>query len=290
MYCLQVSMGKPCVASNRHVSPHPAYTCNQNACILCLAASQGPALPSQSALCAASWCHHRRFSSCASILQCPQSCLPALLTFEHACLPARPPRCFSVFKSAIPFCPFMWDAKKLESGMSAIPSCSFTQHGSMCAQADPAVWVNTAVGGIGNGGSKQLTLVEATSGQTVYLVDGCLAGGKDKTVVWNVNGITSGSIDIHGAGDPKQLVVVDSSTGHKYLLINGCLAGDAPAGNTLLFLQMLNDPFAHAEAASEMTFSPSCQPLSALSLLWQRLFGGPWFSGITSSCPYSRAR
>jgi hypothetical protein len=102
------------------------------------------------------------------------------------------------------------------------------------------VWVNGAVVGSGfssswnvngqGGGSEQMTLIDPTSSQKIYLVNGCLASGQDNLVTWNVNGITSGSVNVQGAGYPKQMVCVDPTTGHTYLIVNGCLAGDAPAG------------------------------------------------------------
>ncbi|KAK9902711.1 hypothetical protein WJX75_003538 [Coccomyxa subellipsoidea] len=111
-------------------------------------------------------------------------------------------------------------------------------------QSDPPVWVNGAVVGSGfssswnvngqGGGSEQMTLIDPTSSQKIYLVNGCLASGQDNLVTWNVNGITSGSVNVQGAGYPKQMVCVDPTTGHTYLIVNGCLAGDAPAGGRKL--------------------------------------------------------
>lgn len=90
------------------------------------------------------------------------------------------------------------------------------------------------------GGSEQMTLIDPTSSQKIYLVNGCLGSGQDNLVTWNVNGITSGSVNVQGAGYPKQMVCVGPTTGHKYLLVNGCLAGDAPAGGDTFHLHLIH--------------------------------------------------
>ncbi|BDA51252.1 hypothetical protein COCOBI_18-1290 [Coccomyxa sp. Obi] len=101
-------------------------------------------------------------------------------------------------------------------------------------QINPAVWVNDALGGTGNG-------VFSSS--------------------WNANGDGGGAIGTFGPGGSNQMTLIDSATGEKFILVNGCLATtvDPPSSSAGRKLQQFffpNEAVAEADALAIGTGNP----------------------------------